>query len=368
MKRGGILTLVLLTAVCLSGCGPSAAAAREAPEQPGLYERASGISPDAVLLTADGRDIPAWRYLYWLTYNCDYLQEALDAQGQLLDWNARRDDGRTMAQYVKEMARDTAVLYAIVEAWAEEYDCGLTPEDDDALQREWERLCGKYGGEERYLAELAWMGLTRRQAEGFTGDYFRYGRLQDLAKTPGSALAPSEAELDAFIASRGYITADILFLSTQNTDEAGLAGVKERAERVRQALSESADPIGTFPSLIKTYGDKEVSQCDRTFFPGDGQVDEAVERAAQALSDGEYSDILEVPGGLAVVLRLPLNRGLPAADWLDEALRQAASDAKVTATKAYDAIDPAEFYEKLTAARQSLDRSGGSEAPSSPSD
>ncbi len=366
MKRGGILTLVLLTAVCLTGCGPSAAA-REAPEQPGLYEQASGLDPDAALLAADGRDIPAWRYLYWLTYDCDYLQETLDAQGQLLDWNAKREDGRTMAQYVKDQARDTAVLYTIVEAWAEEYNCGLTPEDDDALRQEWDRLCAKYGGEQRYLAELAWMGLTRQQAEGFTGDYFRYGRLQDLVKTPGSALAPSDAELDVFIKARGYITADILFLSTQNADEAALSGIRERAEQVHQALSESADPIGTFPSLIKTYGDKEVSCTDRTFSPGDGQVDAAVERAAQALSEGGSSAVRAVPGGLAVVLRLPLNRDRPAADWLDDALRQALAGAEIAVSKAYDAIDPADFYEKLTAARQSLDRSGGG-ADTSPSD
>jgi len=358
MRRRGILTLVLLAAVCLTGCGPSAAA-READSPPGLYEQASGIEPDAVLLTAGGRDIPAWRYLYWLTYDCDYLQEALDAQGQLLDWNARREDGRTTAQYVRDQARDTAVLYAIVEAWAEEYGCGLTPEDDAALQQEWQRLCDKYGGEQRYLAELAWMGLTRQQAEGFTGDYFRYGRLQDLAKTPGSALAPSEEELDAFIQSRRYITADILFLSTRNADEAALAAVRERADRVRQALSETTDPTGTFPSLIKTYGDKDGSRTDCTFFPGGGQVDAVVEQAAQALSEGQYSAVLEVPGGLAVVLRLPLDRSLPAADWLDDALRQASSDAEISVSKAYESIDPADFYEKLTAARRSLDRSGG---------
>ncbi len=360
MKQGRILALFLLAAVCLTGCGPSAAA-READAPPGLYEQASGIAPDAVLLTVAGRDIPAWRYLYWLTYDCDYLQEALDAQGQLLDWNARREDGRTTAQYVKDQARDTAVLYAVVEAWAEEYGCDLTAEDDATLRQEWTRLCDKYGGEQRYLAELAWMGLTRQQAEGFTADYFRYGRLQDLVKTPGSALAPPETELDAFIQSRGYITADILFLSTQNADEAALAAVRERADRVLKALSESADPIGTFPSLIKTYGDKDGSRSDCTFFPGGGQVDAVVEQAAQALSEGQYSAVLEAPGGLAVVLRLPLDRSLPAADWLDGALRQASTDAEVAVSKAYEAIDPADFYEKLTAARQSLDRSGGTE-------
>lgn len=355
MRRWKSSALAVLALTVLTGCGAPASGKREAPAPAGLYEQASGIAPDAVLLTVAGREVPAWRYLYWLTYSCDYLREAMDAEGLELDWSREREDGRTTAQYVKDQARDTAVLYAVVEAFAEEYDCGLA--DGDVLEREWQTLCAKYGGEERCLGELAWMGLTRAEADAFTADYCRYGRLQELARTPESALAPTEAELAAFAKEHGYITAEILTVSTQNADEAALAERRERVEQIRKKLSESADPADSLSGLAEIFGGTAETV---TFIPGDGRVDEAAGQAAEALAEGTWSEAVEVPGGLAVVLRRPLDAAALTADWLDGCLQQAAAGAEITAGRDYDAIDPAEFYEKLTAARDSLDRSGGS--------
>ncbi len=355
MRRWKNPVLAVLALTVLTGCGAPAPEGRETPAPAGLYEQASGIAPDAVLLTVAGREVPAWRYLYWLTYHCDYLREAMDAEGLELDWSREREDGRTTAQYVKDQARDTAVLYAVVETFAEEYDCGLI--GGDVLEREWQTLCAKYGGEDRCLGELAWMGLTRAEADAFTADYCRYGRLQDLARTPESALAPRSAELTAFGKEHGYITAEILTISTQNTDEAALAERRERIGQVRKKLSESADPAGSLPGLAETFGGTAETV---TFIPGDGRADEAAERAAQSLAEGTWSEAVEVPGGLSVVLRRPLDTAALSADWLDACLQEAAAGAEITAGRDYDAIDPAEFYEKLTAARGSLDRSGGS--------
>ena len=70
MKRA--FALLLAAAVCavvLSGCGKT----KEGTVKSGLYYDASGISPDAVLLTVDGRDVTAGRYFYWLTDACDSM-------------------------------------------------------------------------------------------------------------------------------------------------------------------------------------------------------------------------------------------------------------------------------------------------------
>ena len=39
----------------------------------GLFYQASGIRPDAELLTVNGETIDAEEYLYWLAYDCEYL-------------------------------------------------------------------------------------------------------------------------------------------------------------------------------------------------------------------------------------------------------------------------------------------------------
>lgn len=57
----------LALALCL---GLSACSLRE--EEPAsLLGRASKLGEETILLTVDGREIPAWRYLYWLAFTCD---------------------------------------------------------------------------------------------------------------------------------------------------------------------------------------------------------------------------------------------------------------------------------------------------------
>ena len=71
MKR--VFALLLAAALCaglLAGCGK----AKEGTVKSGLFYDASGISPDTVLLTVDGRDVTADRYFYWLTDACDSMR------------------------------------------------------------------------------------------------------------------------------------------------------------------------------------------------------------------------------------------------------------------------------------------------------
>ena len=76
----------------------------------------------------DGREVPAWRYLYWLTWGCDQLSEAYDEAGLTLDWS-ETVEGTDLASYVRQQALDNTVLYATVENWAEQYQVEITEAD-----------------------------------------------------------------------------------------------------------------------------------------------------------------------------------------------------------------------------------------------
>ena len=52
---------VLLMCLCLSACAAPA-------ETDGILGQASGLDEDETLLTVDSREVPSWRYLYWLSY------------------------------------------------------------------------------------------------------------------------------------------------------------------------------------------------------------------------------------------------------------------------------------------------------------
>lgn len=126
----------------LSGC----AAEREPPS--GLYYEATGVAPDAALLTVNGREVPASRYFYWLAADCGYL--AQQAGGEP-DWSADAG-GLTLDSYVKDQALSAAVFCAVIEEQAQLCGCVLTAADLAAMDRDWAAQVRDAGGEDAYLA------------------------------------------------------------------------------------------------------------------------------------------------------------------------------------------------------------------------
>ena len=78
---------------------------------------------------------------------------------------------------------------------------------------------------------------------------------------------------------------------------------------------------------------------------------EAVEEASKTLEEGQWSGILEADDGFYLLLRRPLDTAAVATDYFDSRLQQAAREAEVTTTSAFDTLEVPTFYERLTAAR-----------------
>ena len=247
-----VTALALALCLVLTACG-----GREDGRGQGLFQRDSEMEEDKALLTVDGREVPAWRYLYWLRRCCGRLQEQYRAAGLQLDWNAPVEGG-TLADYVKDQALADTALYATVENWADLHGCTLDEEDLAALESAWTEKAAEYG----------------RAAEAFA-------RL--------------------------------------NTAE------DQRAEFAALA-AEGDDPAGP-----------------RTFTPGDGTLDGALEAAAQALEEGQCSGILETGEGFSILLRGETDRSGVEEAYFDHLLQKAAENAPVGLTEEYKALDPAAF-------------------------
>ena len=85
--------------------------------------------------------------------------------------------------------------------------------------------------------------------------------------------------------------------------------------------------------------------------PGDGQPPQELEEAAQALSAGQCSGILESDEGFSILRRLAPETKDLADDYFDERLQEAASAARVVLTENYDGLDTESFYTALEALR-----------------
>ena len=113
------IALALLLCLCLTACGGEP---EESGGQMSLLETAAGLDGTEHLLTIDNREIPAWRYLYWLAYTCDQIAQSYTESEVTLDWAAPVSGG-TLADYAKDQALADTALYATVENWAEKYGC-----------------------------------------------------------------------------------------------------------------------------------------------------------------------------------------------------------------------------------------------------
>lgn len=336
-KRVTILALVLC--LTLTACGGG----EDSRGQTSLLGAAAGIQEDAVLLTVDGREVPAWRYLYWLAYTCDRVRERYEENGLKLDWDTPLGGG-TLADYARDQALADTALYATVENWAERYGCGLTGEDQIALDEDWAEKAADHGGEEAYLEILADMGLDQTRAKELSGVGQMYAKLYALSNTADSALAPDREALEEFAAEQGLLTVDRILVSAGADKEAA----RRRAAEIFSQLNSAADQTAKFTELAAAGDD---TTGPRILSPGDGVLDTALEEAAGALAEGQCSGILESGEGFSILLRLPTAPESVSAGYFDQRLQSAAEGAAVETAEEYGKLDIAGFYRSLQAVR-----------------
>ena len=165
----------LLVCLCLAACSAPT-------ETGGILGQASGLEEEEVLLTVDGREVPAWRYLYWLAWTCGQMRERYESSGTALDWDTPVSGG-TLAQYVKDQALADTVLYAVVENLAEK--AGYASSEEVGAK-----------------AALPDMGLDEAQMAQLEDVGRMYGWLYDRYCAGEGSLTPTQEELEAL---RGYL-------------------------------------------------------------------------------------------------------------------------------------------------------------------
>jgi hypothetical protein len=320
--------LALSVAFCLTltACGGAEETQTGAQTaEPSLLEQAAGVGAEEILLTIDGREVPAWRYLCWLAYICGQLTEQYQASGLTPDWDTPVDDG-TLADYAKDQALADTALYATVENLAERYDCAAE-------------------GDPPTLPALEDCGLTAAQLQELAAVGQLYAALYQRSQDSGSDLAPDAETLAAYGEQVGAVTLDRLLIPLGEDPEAA----QQQAAELFARLNGAQDQSSLFSRLAAANGD---AAGPRTVLPDDGTLDETLLEAAQTLQEGQISGILESSEGFSILRRLPLDTEALAAGYFDAWLQATAEQAKVTVSAAYTDLEPGVFYENLQTARQ----------------
>lgn len=311
--------LALSLCLCLTACGGPA---EERGGQASFLEQAAGLEGETALLSVDGREIPAWRYLYWLGWDCDQTAARYKEAGLPLDWETPADGG-TLADAVKDQALADTVLYAVVEAWGEQYGCAPA----EGIKAD---LPDQGLGEER-MAELGRVGGV-------------YAALYQLYDTEGSTLAPTVEALAAFGRETGALTLDRLLVPAGEDREAA----RKRAAALFSQLNSAQDQGTLFASLAAGGGD---TAGPRTVLPGEDGLDEALLAAAQALEENQCSGIVESEEGFSILRRLPLDEERVKPAHFNSLLETAAEAAQVRLSQGYMDLDTTAFHQALEGLR-----------------
>ena len=302
-----------------------------------------GVSGDTTLLTVNGRAVPAKEYLYFLAGGITQIGRYFGSAADI-NWDATMY-GIPLAQYLKEDALDTAVLYSVTEDEAARAGVTLTAEQTAELDSYHAYAVETLGSEEAYQAYLTSQcideaGLHHIQSVG------RLYMNQEDHLFP----APDQKELDAYLKETGILRAKHILVSDKALGEEILAQLKAVGNSEKK-----------FDELAELYSEDGRDSAGHLAAPDGyvfkpGEMIEEFEDGTKALAVGQVSGLVESEFGYHIILRLPVDAGDElsiggmsvreewAATRMDALLQPKLDAAVVETTAPYDNLDVEVFW------------------------
>ena len=362
MRRvlGAALSLVMAVGL-LSGCSSSYDPVKEV----------MGYSRSTVMFTVNGNDVTAGQFFFWMSQNADTVASYSQMSGATeIDWTTPMGDDMTMDDYVKEQSKAAAVFYNVIETNAKDKGYTMTEEDKADYEEQVAQAQEQMGGAEAYELFLKENCLTEEDMEELSSVGVLYGHMLEGMFREGGEYAPTEEELDQYIQDEDLMYAKhILFMTMDPTTGAALteeeaAEKKAAAEADLAALQAITDPVElaeTFDALMNEHSeDSGLADNPDGYLFTSGDMVEEFENATKELEPGQISGIVETTYGYHIILRLdPKNAPTLNSQWGEDQMGalvdQWVEEAEVVTTEEYDALTTADFYEKLTAYRETLE-------------
>lgn len=317
-----------------------------------------GFPSSTALLTANGTEITAEEYLYWLGnmtayYEMMYTYYAFGSGG--LDFDAViGDDGLTWDQQLKEIAYQNTMLLAVTPEVAAQYGVSLTDEDMAELKEQRESNMENAGGRDYYAYQLQAMGINDTTA-------FRLDQISKLfTKLQETYTAGLTAEeMGAFAEEKGLLRAKHILLLTKDMDTGEaydgetVAQQKAKAEGILTQLR--ADPSQFDTLMNENSEDSGLSSYPDGYLFGAGEMVQPFEEGTKALEIGQISDIVESEFGYHIILRLDPDCDESREEKFNDMMQERVDSAVVEKKAEYDSFTTKDYYEALTTFQQSLE-------------
>ena len=312
-------------------------------------EFAAGVSPEDMLLTVNGEEVPADLVLYWLNYACYYFMYSYGIYGM------------SMAEYGDQLI-DDAVSICLSEVLLRQKaaQLGCLPTDAQTQQAQ-----AEMEGDPDTLKLF-------RESYGLTDQSIQYLYLANAYYDNMLAAVthePSQQELEDYLDSSKIYRVKHILLKTVDDDRKPLpddeiAAKKARAEELLSQLQGvSADALeAKFDELMMANSEDDPQSNPDGYIAGPSmKMVEPFETASMALEEGGLSGIVETEFGYHIILRLPIpeetlaeHRNGFRASSLQAQAEQWQQEAQVVQADALDQLDAADFYARMNAYQTAL--------------
>ena len=312
-------------------------------------EFAAGVSPEDVLLTVNGEEVPADLVLYWLNYACYYFMSSYGIYGM------------SMAEYGDQLI-DDAVSICLSEVLLRQKaaQLGCLPTDAQTQQAQ-----AEMEGDPDTLKLF-------RESYGLTDQSIQYLYLANAYYDNMLAAVthePSQEELEDYLDSSKIYRVKHILLKTVDDERKPLpddeiAAKKARAEELLSQLQGvAADGLeAKFDELMMANSEDDPQSNPDGYIAGPSmKMVEPFETASMALEEGGLSGIVETEFGYHIILRLPIpeetlaeHRNGFRASSLQAQAEQWQQEAQVVRADALDRLDAADFYARMNAYQTAL--------------
>jgi hypothetical protein len=343
-----IVSMLLVTAL---GMGVVFYTAAHGTRRSGLFYGAAGICPDAQLITVNGTTVSAEEYLYWLSYDCEYLSQYVSD----IDWDGALNDSTTYGDYAKYDALETVKLYVVLRQWAAENGITLSAEDQAQLDAQKAQYVAYYGSEEAYRNQIQLLGVTEKTFDAINSSPYLYSSLYAQFCDSTSKLYPGSDALTSFCNDKGYVSFKEIYLSTSGLDDTAKAAKRAQAADIAAQLQSASDVQATFNTLCSASEDTSYTDNPNGLTMLPSKLDESLATALNALGENQASGVVETDDGCYVLVRIPLFADGALSDYFNDQLSQKRTDAVVKTSKAYDKLSVAAFYPALIQGRTALE-------------
>lgn len=329
-----------------------------------VVEKLTGTPKDTVMFTVDGEDVTAEQLYYWLGV-------AADDEGGIdkIDWTAQVE-GKSVADYILENARQAAQLYRVIETETAKAGVTLSAEDGTILQDQYAQTIEQFGEEEyaRLLQQMAISdaGLRHMMEVSYLHTPLQEALFGEKGKTP-----PTSEAVMAMAEEQGLMLAKHILIKTVDDQrnplsEEGQAAALTKAEGLLEQLRavEGEEQTKLFDTLMNENSEDGRNQDGTLAAPegylfGAGQMVQEFEDGTRALEYGQISDLVKTEYGYHIILRLPPDNDEMRTQWMGTQMRELTDgwmkNAKVEDGPEMAKVDVKAFCEKLAEYRTSLE-------------